>query len=113
MAARELLDGRRAALAHLRPPGDDDEIHHARASGDVTARVSVGHRLEVRLGPDPRELLLNLLDRMGPRTPPKRWLARLGKLRELDPATPRRPRADREDLADRALAVPARRPLDH
>ena len=35
VAPGQVLDRRSAALADLRPAGDDDEVHHARAGGDV------------------------------------------------------------------------------
>ncbi len=48
MAAGELRDDRRAALAELGPPGDDDQVHHARPGGDVASLHAVDGRWSAR-----------------------------------------------------------------
>ena len=78
VAAGEHLDDRRAALADLGPGGDHDEVHHARPGGDVAVVVDlvvVGIDLGVRLGPDPGELLLDLLQAVDARPEPDDRLA--------------------------------------
>src|SRR6185295_999583 len=71
MSPRQVLDCGRAAFTDLRPAGDDDEVHHARPGGHVAVDdlVAIRVRVEVRLGPDPGELLLDPIDARGAGAP--------------------------------------------
>ena len=82
MASGEGLDGRGAVLGELRPTGDDDEVHDARASCDIPARLAVHLGGQVRRGPDPGEFVLDLGDAVGPRGPAQDRLPDLERRRD-------------------------------
>ncbi len=105
VAAGQPLDRLGGALADLRLPRDDDEVHHRRPRGDVPARrLALLADQEVGLRPDPVELGLDLVDRVRVREPAHRRLAGLRRVRQLDPAAAGGTRPDRDDLAELAAA---------
>ena len=120
--SREIVSAARAPDLGL--ARDHDQVHHRGPRRDVAPAGLVAGRVEhqVRLRPDPGELLLDVVDRVGRRRPADRRLAGLRRVRELHPPAARRARADRDDLAVLARApgaagldhqrVPAARPID-
>src|SRR4051794_358376 len=48
MATDQTLDRRRTALAHLRPAGDHDEVHHARPGADMAIVDVVAVGIDLR-----------------------------------------------------------------